>query len=440
MRRLAALALLASCAGNGVIVEVDTNGLAVTSVELVISDRVCVDPRSDGSCETIAGEGFSRELGRAGDLYFRDASATSTQLDGGIATFEIPAAERTLAMAFAIGRNAQGVIVGAAVMARTLKLAAGPIVYRVTLDPTEDLRATTRSNVAAAAEWGANRECLGVDPVHSTLDQRRPQFILPDDNPDCDLDRGPDECDPLAFNGFSVDEDSHDYCVLSKLSAYNFTIGACLLGDVPSCVEDPETKCAPRQSAICVPSSVCTCPAIDEDCQQRKLLEVDLTGEQVRVECKVSGEASPDITNITNACADGSEFTLQLPASSAICISAQLLEDPAAAFHSPQATNLSLGDAFFEIMVGEPQTCAIKMKWSSGSLPNTGTHTVMAILVEVDGDPRELWIWIPITFIPSGLAASNCPGTGPGTGSCKLLDDNGSINQCITVISSPDQP
>jgi hypothetical protein len=81
MRALALIAL-AGCAADGVFVEVDTRTIdGVVSVELVISKTVCQDPRRDGDCRSIQGQGFTSPVGAPGDLFTRDGSAITQSFD-----------------------------------------------------------------------------------------------------------------------------------------------------------------------------------------------------------------------------------------------------------------------------------------------------------------------------------------------------------------------
>lgn len=410
---LCAITLL-GCANNGVVVEVDTNGLVVSSVELVISNRLCQHPDQDGDCASIQGQGFGVALGAPGDLYARDASAITGELVDGKAVFELPESGNTIEMAFALGRDDNGTIVGSAVMADTLDPSSGPRRYRVTLDPTEELRGPTKSpGMAAAAQWGGGNQCVGVEPIQSTLEVQRPIFILPKDDPDCDGRRDGEECDPLWFDGISFDEAAAVHCVQPK---NDDPAEPCLLGHVPTCIENPANSSVPSciQSAVCLPSTVCaSCAPLDEACQQDKLAAEP---GDIHISCPLPGEEDV-VVGQASECGGNNEFVLQpldnIPLG-VTCQFAELVEMKNLALHSPRSTTFTEGDASFEILQVDP-SCAIRMKWQ-GTFPIAEVaHTVLVITVDAGGKDRE--IWIPINFQPGAVA---CTATGVA---CTYSDD-----------------
>ena len=430
MRAIGFFALV-GCAADGVFVEIDTRTIAseVASVELVVSHSVCQDPQRAGDCESIQGEAFKAPVGKPGDLFTRDGSAMLETLEDGIAVFELPAGDKTLDMAFAIARDANTSIVGAAVLANTIDLGAGPVIYRVALDPTEDMRdRSPQPNLAGAVQWGPGNECLGVEPIHSTLEVQRPLFILPADNPDCDSRSDPQECAPLWFDGFSFDEASAAHCVMPKLGATN---GPCLLGHVPNCVDNPASNVPSCiQSPICLPGNICEeCvnQAVVETCAQLKLDDRDNVP---RVECIPN--SAPDGQGNLVACIDGgselNELVL-LPAPEFLagvsCThSAQLVRTPGPTLDADRGDTFDTGTAKFKIIDVLPD-CTIKMQWE-GALPvGELAHTVLTIPVDAPSGFHE--IWIPINFLPGG----SCNGNPAPP--CRYIDDvdqPDTITQC----------
>lgn len=389
-----------ACASGGIVLEVDTAGLDVASVELVLADRVCKLP-DGGKCDSLRGKGFTNALGEPGDIYLRAANARSTALDGGLARFEIPSASHTIPMAFAIGRDASGRIVGTTVMAETIDLAAGPILYRATLEPTADVLGFARSNgMASAAQWGEGDRCVGIEPLTATLDPLRPVFIVPEDDLDCD--RTAVECDPLWFQGLSVDEATARHCVVRSTVIAG---GPCMLGHLPTCVENAAdaARCA-ELPLRCVPDPVCTdCPAIDEPCQNAKLAEPALDG---RLDCTFP--AMEDGNGTLQPCAT-TQFALKPldPLAPVRCIDSRtlLVQSPDTAIDSTLDSKFTSNGATFEIAsVGED--CTILFKWSGNAAAVETSHTVMVVGVDVGGQLRELWA--PINFSPSQV----CPPDG----------------------------
>lgn len=409
------LCLLVACSGEGVIVEVETAGLGVASVELVLADRGCKDPLSGEACAAIQGQGFTSFLGEPTDLYTRAASATIRELDDGVARFELPAESRTVPMAFAIGRDAQGEIVGAAVMARTLDLAAGPVVYRVALDRTTDLRSDPQPGAAAAAQWGrATTQCLGIHPSRSAMKIQRPIFILPEDDPDCDgriaADDG--ECNPLWFDGVSLDEATASHCVQPSTIIAG---GPCVIGHVPQCVEADVAEPLCVESPIrCVPDLVCnSCATDDTACQNDKL---GSAAAEARLDCLFPANENTAL-GFSEACDGNNDSFLivptQLPAANARCLDAQLATLSTAALDSPLDKNFTSNGATFTV-ADVLEDCTIKLKWD-GTFPLQGRAvTTLVLTVEVNGQERQLWL--PITF----AATATCP---TNTGTCGYLDD-----------------
>ncbi len=429
MRGFVLAAVIAGCAGDQVVVEVDTGGLDVATVELVLSNRVCQDPERDGDCTSVQGEGFVVRSGSPGDLYLRDAAAISGDIDRGKVAFELPSGgdligRAGIAMAFAIGRDANNSIVGAAVMAQTLDPSTGPIRYRVTLEPTDDLRSSRMPGIAAAAQWGDRNQCLGVEPTGSTLDIQRPVFILPEDDLDCDGRHQDDECDPLWFDGISFDESIAAHCVQPRDQDLSDPNAPCLLGHVPTCIENPASpnnRCL--QSPICLPSALCSgCRPDQETCQQARL---ESKTADVRIECEPPGNNNAAAT--TSECDGGnSEFGI-LPLSTSLagatCTNVQLVETPAAAFHSPRGDRFTSGMATFEIDRFDAD-CTVHLKWNGSFVTGEIAHTVLTFTIDVAGQTRELWV--PINFHVGVI------GCGSPTPACKYTDGNppDTILQC----------
>lgn len=393
MTRALALLVLVGCA-DGVIVEVDTQGLDVATVELVLSDRLCEDPRG-GECVTIQGPTFKFGFGEKGDIFTRGASATSSDLEEGIARFELPAADNRITMAFAIGRDAQGQIVGAAVMANTIDLAAGPVVYRAALDQTEELRDPSQPG-AAASEWG--KECVGIKPLHSTLDVQRPIFMLPAVDPDCD-GRVDDECDPLWFDGMLYDESSAAHCAQPSMVLPG---APCVIGHIPQCVEaNPDVMSCIEAPFRCFPDVVCnSCAAKDTACQNERLSSPAIA---TRMDCTIPATISID-DDLGTACLNNTTFFIDstsLPmVGNGTCTGAEFVKTPSSAIDAEVDSRAEFGDARIDIIRVTP-TCKIEFEWD-GSIPAatvTTLHTVLIIHIEVSGQRRE--IWMPLNFTAS---------------------------------------
>ncbi len=417
MRSLALL-VLAGCSAEGVFVEVDTRGVeGVTSVELVLAKTHCRHPEDGGECPSIQGDGFDRPLGQPEDLYTRTASALTDQLDGGIATFELPAGDERIPMGFAIARGANG-IVGVAVLADTIDLAAGPVIYRAALDPSTDMRAGRNPGFAAAVEWGVDEVCLGVDPLHSTLNPPRPVFILPKNNPDCDSRKDASECAPLWFDGFSFDEDTAAHCVLPELGVPG---GPCLLGHVPNCVDNPASTNAPSciQSPICLPGNLCEeCVNLAnvETCAQ---VQLDNRDNVPRVECNLNSQLDGQGQRVS--CSNDpelNEFILvpdtQFLGGASCTGSAQLVTMPGATLDADRGDTFDAGTAKFKIIDVLPN-CTIKMQWAGALLVGELAHTVLTIPVDTSTGFHE--VWLPINFLLGGL----CDGTTAP--SCRYVDN-----------------
>jgi hypothetical protein len=409
--------LLVGCGGDGVIVEVETTGLDVASVELVLADRVCQDPLRGGDCASIQGPTFQTGLGQAGDLYTRKASATVRQLDEGLARFELPAADKLLRMAFAIGRDAQGQIVGGAVMARTLDLAAGPIVYRVALDPTRELRdRQPPDTVASAAQWGDRNQCVGIQPLRSTMPEQRPIFILPADDPDCDgrHDTTDGECDPLWFDGVFFDEASATHCAQASTTIPGTP---CVIGHRPQCIEADLGDMGCVEAPVrCVPDLVCTsCATDDTACQNDKL---GSAATEARLACTFPANDNIGL-GLSEACDGNNDSFLiipaELPSANARCLDAQLAMRSTAAIDSPLEKQFAINGATFTV-ADVLEDCTIKLKWG-GTFPLQGRAvTTLVLTVDVNGQERQLWL--PITF----EATTTCP-SNPGTLVCEYVDD-----------------
>jgi hypothetical protein len=200
----------------------------------------------------------------------------------GLAVFELAAGFGVLPMVFAIARDGQGVPIGVEAMDGTIDSDAGSIVYHVKLQPADGLFvARDRSRAAGVKEWGAARECIGVEPLVTSDRDRGKVFIVPEDNPDCDSRADPMECDPLWFDGYNPDSDSGAHCVVpSPHLAQDGLSAPCVLGHVPTCSEvepDPSQVCLEQlQPTLCVPSALCSaetgpCGPRDEACLENAL-------------------------------------------------------------------------------------------------------------------------------------------------------------------------
>lgn len=402
--RALSLVVLVGCAGDGVIVEVDTAGLGVTSVELVLSDRICEDPLRGGDCASIQGPNFKLALGQQGDIFSRDASAKIVVEDG-LARFELPSEDNVLRMGFALGRDAQGVIVGSAVMDNTLDLSAGPVIYRVALDPTEPLRERLFDpSRAAAAQWGEGDRCVGVQPLRTTVGQR-PFFILPDDDPDCDGRHTTDdgECDPLWFDGMLFDENSAMHCAQPSMTLQG---APCVVGHIPQCVEGDVSEIGCVEPPLrCVPDPLCkACATDDTPCQNQLLASPAI---ETRIDCSIPASITLDEDLGTSCIANGffiDATSLPTLDGNATCISAEFVKTPNMAIDAEVDSKADFGNARVEIGLVTP-ACEIKFKWEGtiAAATVTALHSVLVVHVDVSGQRRE--IWLPINFRASTACA-----------------------------------
>jgi hypothetical protein len=415
--RIAALTLLVGCA-EGVFVEVHTDRIPerVDRVELLLTDRRCF---LDGQeCPYIQGPDFPSAMGEPGDIYVRGLGRSTNQLADGVAVFELPTGDGLLPLGFALARDVQGQIIGAAVMEQQLDLAGGPVIYRVALDPIEPLIARQDPGRAGVAEWKTGLdECIGILPV--TPDRGgKPLFIVAKDNPDCDAatpETGT-ECDPFWYDGFAADFDAAHCVMPSEVIAG----GPCLLGHVPTCVENIaspntpsciETARDPSAEATCLPFALCSsCEQQDEPCQEQLLAQLTTP----RVDCQVPGQIDLE-SGIAGHCSSN-EFEL-LPDSfteTTRCMDANFITTPAVTFHSEIGRVYVDGVTKFEITSVEADSCVIRMKWEGSLSAANLARTILEVTVETGTATRKLWV--PIKFSPTQL----CPADVP---TCEYVDE-----------------
>lgn len=281
--RGAAPALLALAAATGacfsdrgVAIEVEVGATGATSVELFLGKTACDrnDTTAGIACTTIAPPDGTVPLD--GDIWFRDAPEPYlAQVSAGRATFALRATEpTTLPVVIAVGSapDAAGpgthpvatatlrdlaVPVSSARVVMTALTAASPVVL-----PEGDTHNLTEDRVRVWRKQSPASACVVVEHWDHGAHQR--DFIVPEDDPDCDDVPAP-ECNPAAWHGALTVGGS-----AFRADCFVHTLAACEVGAL-GCSDDAPgtgTACLAEREQVCVPESFCgpTCGRFDAPC------------------------------------------------------------------------------------------------------------------------------------------------------------------------------
>ena len=397
-----------SACGGGVFVEVDTTDLPrpVGHVELVAAKHECVLPFDRGfECNRIRGEGFTEAFPGKGNMFLRLANAETTVDADGLAAFELPGGVGVLPIVFAIARDEQGAV-GAAVMENTIDTSDGAVVYRITLDPVEDLLRNSRSaGHAGFREWGVDtgRDCIGIAPAQPDPD-RGAVFIVPEDNPDCDSLKDEGECEPLAFNGIKIDERSSDrHCAIrsERVPPANNMERPCVVGHLPICSDIPldGEPCTEIEEStpICLPSQLCSgllCDPNDHACLEETLRGTALfPPPSARIDCPTPATLD---AGLVLPCLENRMVLLRpegIPP--ATTCSEVFLTGDESPFHSDGAQSFESGGATFSIVDSDAQ-CNVKFEWSGMTEGVRSATTTIVFTVDTATATRKLMF--PIKF------------------------------------------
>ncbi|HEX7838816.1 MAG TPA: hypothetical protein VF469_15170 [Kofleriaceae bacterium] len=416
---LASLALLAAAlagcfSDRGVAIEVDVGTTGASTIELFLGAQACdrKDTTAGIACTTIAPPpDGSVPLG--GNIWFRDAPAPYTaEANGRTATFQIRAeAPRTLPIVVAVGfvRDAQSpqglrpvatatvrnltIPVDNARVITTALVPAGP----VQLAP-DDTRNLTDDRVKVWPKKAPQSSCVVVE--HWDHGQLQRDFVVPEDDPDCDDVPAP-ECNPAAYHGMNTVGGG-----AFRPDCFAPGTSACVTGEL-GCSDDvpgKNTTCVAEHDQVCVPGMFCggPCNRFDESCL-RTLAASDIP----RIDCDV-----PTLSPVLNLCPGADQITpIQLDPhyQGGECDQQPLIS---ALDLGGFGTSASFSGAVMEL--GSPmQPCHFNLQWKSG--PRTIPDTLDYGLIRVAADKGALLIPIAFHFMPGacGVTPFKCSVTGP---------------------------
>jgi hypothetical protein len=361
-----ATALATGCFDRGLAIEVDVGDTSASKVELYLGKTRCdpTDNTADIDCTSIAPPDGTVAL--RGTIWFRDSPLPYTaDVKGHTATFQLQAdTATTLPIVVAVGLGVTplglrpvgtatlldlAIPVGSARIVTTSLTAAGAVLPKQT--DTKDL---TADRVMVWAKSTPPSSCVVLE--HWDHGQVVRDFVVPDDDPDCD-DLAPPECNPAAYRGSSAigGAATRPDCVapLEK----RCVLGAFGCTDVPAATTD---TCIAQPRHTCLPEQLCQCTALAGECIQN-VIDSDPTGSMIpHLECDVPTTAA------LGACSgrdnDIVDLSQKFPAG---CGRQPLLS-------SLQLTGVStshkFGNAEFELS-GASEACMFKISWKSGLLP-----------------------------------------------------------------------
>lgn len=408
---LGTLATVGCFSDRGVAIEVDVGSTGASSVELFLGSAACDrnDKTAGIACTTIAPPDGTTPLD--GNIWFRDAAAPYTApVSGGKAVFQLRAGDPAtlpivIAVGFAADASAAGqhpvatstlhdlaIPVNGARVVTTALVAASPVV----LQPG-DTRNLTEDRVLVWRKQSPASSCLVVE--HWSHGQHQRDFIVPEDDPDCD-DVAMPECNPAAWHGssavggaaFHPDCFRHDQaCVLGELGCSD---------DVPG----KTTTCVAARDQVCVPDMFCsgTCSRFDEPCL-RTLTESDAIP---RIECNV-----PALAGVIALCSADHAAPIDLDAqfTGGMCDEQPLISSLTL---SGFDTSADFGGA--KMGLTSPQKpCHFELEWKSG--PRTAAEDTDTGLIEIATQQGALLIPLVLHFMPGvcGTVPFSCSVQGP---------------------------
>jgi len=363
-----ALCVTGCFSDRGVAIEVDIGDTGATSVELFIGKDGCTSESHPAgvTCGGITPPNVSTEL--TGDIWFRDDLLPLTvDVKGHKATFQLKTDEAiTLPIVIAVGSKAgdQGTrVVGTATLREVVIPANDARIVTTTLAAENPVIAKPSS---AEVEdrfvvWGEKTlptTCVAVE--HWENGQVKRDFVVPENNPDCDDVARIPECNANAYHGMNAGGQA------LKPDCFAPGTRACVLGS-RACTDDagPMTgTCAAQQnqSPVCVPSQFCGCDAIDGGCTLDRIVT---PGELPRVECFVPARG---LLPTIDLCPGDNSGRIDLngffPANSQ-CGEQPLLGSLQLAGYG---TSLNVSGAVMELSSPEG-ACSFSITWKSG------THT-----------------------------------------------------------------
>jgi hypothetical protein len=421
-RALAALVALAAggCfSDRGVAIQLDVGATGATSVELFLGKSACdsKDKLAGIACTTIAPPDGTTPLD--GSIWFRDAAAPLTAtVSGGKAVIQLRADEATtlpivIAVGFATDATAAGkhavatatlhdlaIPVNSARVVTAALTAASPVV----LQPG-DTRNLSEDRVLVWRKQSPVSSCVVVE--HWSHGQHQRDFVVPEDDPDCDDVAAP-ECNPAAWHGsnavggaaFRPDCFRHDQaCVLGELGCSD---------DVPG----KTTTCVAARDEVCVPDTFCggPCNRFDEPC----LRALTASDTMPRVECTV-----PALAGVVALCNNDRSAEIDLSGKFA---GGQCDDQPLLSSLTLNGfdTSASFGGAVMEL-TSPQKPCRFDLQWKSG--PRTSADTTDIGLIEIATRQGALLVPLVLHFMPGvcGTVPFSCVidgAAGDGLWSC----------------------
>ena len=249
---IAAAFALAAC-DQGVSLEVDIGATGATRVELFVASQ---DPCT--TCDKVRSPDATAAL--SGTVYFADRDATfDTDVSGGAATFNLQpgAGDNGVRTLVIVGLDGDKVV-GATVMP-AFEVTNDAKRVRISLEAANE--DTVGGQVPSPdpyriALWHKQKDdragCVAVERWAMGVMSSR-QFVVPEDDPDCDDVLADQECRPFEYMTDERPDETSYTCFAS------FPVGsgeACMLGG-KTCVdgEGPANACGP--SKFCIPEDVC---------------------------------------------------------------------------------------------------------------------------------------------------------------------------------------
>ena len=398
---LAALAASGCFSDRGVAIEVDVGATGATSVELFLGKAACdsEDKLAGIACTTLAPPDGTNPLD--GNIWFRDAPAPYTvEVTGHAATFQLRAdAAIALPIVIAVGYAADptgtskhpvatatlrdvAIPVGTARVITTDLVAAGPVQL-----PAGDTRNLTEDRVMVWRKQSPPSACVVVE--HWKAGQHQRDFVVPQDDPDCDDVPAP-ECNPAAWhgtNGVGGGAFRRD-CIRRDQPA-------CMVGAF-GCSDDlgKTTSCIAEHDEVCLPDTFCSaaCNRFDEPC----LRTMPITDMTPRIDCTVPalGALSP--------CANdrAAKIDLDTHYTGGECDRQPLISSLTLAGF---ATSASFGGAEMEL-TSPQKLCNFGLQWKTG--PRTAIDPTDFGLIQVSTDHGALLVPLVLHFMPGACGTT----------------------------------
>lgn len=396
MRRalLAIAGALAGCySDRGLAIEVDVRVAdkgTPTSVELFVGNRRCSSDNLGGiTCDSgIQPPELQNQLAANGGLWFRDDPAPFTaEVHGHTASFRLQAgdadADVPLDLVVVVGKLG-GQMIGTSTLTGLTVPRSDALVVSTQLTRADPITSgSTAGDEERVAVWGAAQSCLAIE--HWAGGNVTRQFIVPENDPDCDGYELASECNPAAYKATVPPGGAARPNCATQLPTPSIELGS--RGCTDGAGDSTASACVAIAPRVCMPDSFA-------GCDLRTTCAAAVTTETPRIHCTL-----PAVDRIFDLCVGQETDTVDL--------SGHLLagcEQPPL-IGSIQALGFNKDHTFSgtTIEVAFKSECELEIKWTKGA-HQRGAASELGLLRlpgnRIDGRNREaLLLPIELEFV-----------------------------------------